>query len=371
MLQSFNSLLQVIWACTIKDIRSVWTERSTVLRTIFLPIDYLIVLSLFALSGSNAPTAVVMLDHGPYAQTFYQAMSHAHSFRLMTMTASEAREQLLGGNLVAVVTIPVNFDFAVAHRQAIQIPVDINNLEEDLTDDAHRAMGLTVTSFYAHSFPNLVNIVTKEQDAYRQDTDYIPFLAISIMVIGLMVTGILQAGTASAREWEKGTIKELLLAPTQMWAILVGKMLAIFFIGLPSIVVVLAIVVFVVRDFPTNLPMVVGVSMLTLLVFVAAGVALGMSLKERTTVTTINRALAVPLFVLSGVFAPVSFSTPAVNVLARLFPVHYAIVLEQYAFKSFVTNTLSLFVNILILAGYGLVFIALATIAMRFSKVPH
>jgi len=336
-----------------------------------LPLDYLIVLSLFALSSSNAPTAVVMLDHGPYAQAFYQAMSHAHSFRLMTMTASEAHAQLVGGHLVAVVTIPADFDTAVAHAHAIQIPVDINNLEEDLTDDAHRAMGLTVTSFYAHSFPNLVSIITQEQDAYREDTDYIPFLAISIIVVGLMVTGILQAGTAAAREWEKGTIKELLLAPTHMWAILVGKMLAIFFIGLPSIVVVLTIVVFVVGDFPTNLALVVGVSMLTLLVFVAAGVALGMALKERTTVTTINRALAVPLFVLSGVFAPISFSTPAVNVLARLSPVHYAIVIEQYAFKSFVTNTLGPLVNLLVLAGYGLVFIALATIAMRFSKVAH
>lgn len=366
-----TSNLRVIWACTLKDIKSVWTERSTVLRTIFLPLDYLIVLSLFALSSSNAPTAVVMLDHGPYAQAFYQAMSHAHSFRLMTMSASQAHEHLLGGTIVAVVTIPANFDAAVTQRQALQIPVAINNLEEDLTDDVHRGMGLTITLFYAHSFPHVVTIVTEEHNAYSRDTEYIPFIALSIMVIGLMVTGILQAGTASAREWEKGTIKELLLAPTHMWAILVGKMLAIFVIGLPSIIVVLAIVVFVVGDVPTNLPMVVGVSMLTLLVFVAAGVALGMSLKERTTVTTINRALAVPLFILSGVFAPVSFSTPAVNVLARVFPVHYAVVLEQYAFKTFSTNTLAMWLNVLLLAGFGLVFLVLATSAMRWSKVPH
>ena len=110
---------------------------------------------------------------------------------------------------------------------------------------------------------------------------------------------------------------------------------------------------------------------LTLLVFVAAGVALGMGLKERAALTTITRAAAVPLFFLSGVFGPISFSTPAVQTLALLFPVHYAIVLEQYAFKSFVTNTIGLLPNTLLLVGYVLVFVALAAIAMRFSKVAH
>ncbi len=48
---------------------------------LFLPMNMLILLSLFVLAGSNAPTAVVMEDRGPYAQAFYQAMSQAHSFR--------------------------------------------------------------------------------------------------------------------------------------------------------------------------------------------------------------------------------------------------------------------------------------------------
>jgi ABC-2 type transport system permease protein len=371
MIQNLEATLQVIWACTIKDIKSALTERTTLVQTITLPVNYLIMLSLFVLSGSNAPTAVVMLDQGPSAQAFYQAMSQAHTFHLIPLTAAQAHDQLLAGKLVAVVTIPANFDEAIALRQPIQVPVDINNLDEDLTDDVHRGVRLSLTTFYAQSFPKLVSIVTQEQDAYRHDTDYIPFLAMSIMVISLMVTGLLQAGMSSAREWEKGTIKELLLAPAQVWMMLAGKMLSVFVIGLPSVIVVLAILVFIVGDWPANFPLVIGVSLLTLFVFVAAGVALGMALKERMTLTIITRSLAVPLFFLSGVFGPVSFSTPAVQTLARLFPVHYAIVLEQYAFKNFVTNTMGLVPNTLILAGYVFVFAILATIAMRCGKVTH
>src|ERR1051326_2380643 len=145
MIRDLGSTLRVIWACTVKDIKSSLTEWSTLLQTITLPVNYLIMLSLFVLSGSNAPTAVVMLDHGPSAQAFYQAMSRAHSFRLTNMTASQAHAQLLEGKLIAVVTIPPNFDAAISHKRPIQIPVDVNNLNEDLTDDVHRAIRLSIT----------------------------------------------------------------------------------------------------------------------------------------------------------------------------------------------------------------------------------
>jgi hypothetical protein len=58
-------------------------------------------------------------------------------------------------------------------------------------------------------------------------------------------------------------------------------------------------------------------------------------------------------------------------VLARAFPVHYAITLEQYAFKGFVTNTLPMGANALLLACYAAVFLALAVLAYRLSRVAH
>lgn len=47
------------------------------------PLNFLILLSLFVLGGSQAPTAVILEDHGPLAQQLFDAMSHAHSFRLI------------------------------------------------------------------------------------------------------------------------------------------------------------------------------------------------------------------------------------------------------------------------------------------------
>lgn len=363
--------LFVVWSCAIKDLKSAVTEKATLLQTLTLPVNYLIMLILFVLSGSNAPTAVVMQDHGPYAQAFYAAMSQAHSFRLLPMSASQAETQMVQGSLVAVVTIPPTFDATVAAHQHMLLPVQVNNLNTDLTDDVRRAMHLSIITFYHSMFPGQVSIYMQEQDAYAQDTDYIPYLALSISVISLMVSGILQGGMSAAREWEKGTIKELLLAPTQAWAMLLGKMLGAFLFALPSVACVLAVIIFFVGDWPMNAFMVIAVSLLTLLVFVTAGTALGMMLKDRSTLTTVTRAVPVPLFFLSGVFGLVSYQTPVVQGIARALPIHYAIALEQYAFKHVVANTLPVWDNALVLGCFLVLFLFFATIAMRQSTLAH
>ena len=361
-------MLRVIWGCAWKDIRSALTERSTLIQSVTLPVNYLIMMSLFVLAGSHAPTAVVMNDHGPYARQFVAAMRQAGSFRLEVTSAATARRQLHAGNLVAVVTIPARFEQAVARHQRMAIPVEVNNLDEDLTDDAHRAMRLVVTKFYAHADPGLVSIVASEQDAYAHDTGYIPFLAMSIIVIALMVSGLLQAGNAASRDWENATIKELLLAPARTWQVLAGRMLGAFLVAVPAAIVVLGVVVFVVGDHPARLALTCVVSLLTLAVFVAAGTALGTAIKDRSTLAVLTRALPVPLFFLSGVFGPIGFQTGIVQGIATVLPIHYAIVLEQLGFKWFITSTLSPATDAAILTGYLAVFICLSGIALRLSR---
>src|SRR5215470_9920166 len=120
--------LRVIWACMNKEIKSALTQRIGTIIGVFLPVNFLILMSLFAVSGGLAPTAVVMHDTGPYAQAFYDAMAHAHSFRLQTASAQEAQDLIQAGKIVAVVTIPADFDTRVQQNQRVAVAVEINNL---------------------------------------------------------------------------------------------------------------------------------------------------------------------------------------------------------------------------------------------------
>lgn len=353
---------RVIWACAKKDIKSALTERAFTVVSIFLPLNALILMSLFAVSGGLAPTAVVMEEQGPYAQRFYASMSQAHSFILRQSTAAEAQRLIMAGRIVAVVTIPADFDERVGQNQPVRIDVQINNLNTDFTNDIRRAVPLSITSFYAKAFPNLVAVRTREQDVHAQDTDYIPYLVVSILVLALMISGMMQAGLGAAREWERETMKELLLAPVSQGAILFGKMLGALLLSLVSTALALAAMVLVIHIQPAHWDEVIGFTLLTLVLFAALGTALGTLLRQRQPVTALAAGLSFALFLPSGVFGPLALNTEATQVLAKALPVYYAIVLQQHAFHDFTLNTYGIGVNALILAAFAVGLLTAATI---------
>jgi len=370
----FNEIgyqLRVVWACSKKDFQAALTDRLFTVLSLFVPVNLLILMSLFVLAGSNAPTAVVMEDQGPYAQAFYQAMSQAHSFRLQITSAAEAEHLITAGQIVAVVTIPADFDAKVQQNQPVQVGVKINNLNTDFTNDIRRAIPLSITSFYAKAFPNLVSVSVQENDLYAHDTDYIPYLGVSILVIALMMGGLLQSGTAAAKEWENQTIKELLVSPASRWAITVGKMLGSFILSLGSTVIVLLVLTVFVGVYPQNLGEVFGFTLLSLIIFNTVGTLLGTVIKTRQPVIALSMGISLPLFFLSGAFGPISFSTPVLQVIAKIFPVYYQIVVLQHAFHGFALNTYGVWGNTMILVGYALVLIILMAVALQRATVSH
>jgi ABC-type multidrug transport system permease subunit len=371
MFQELGYAGRVIWACMKKDIKTALSERIFTILGVFIPVNFLILMSLFVLAGSSAPTAVVLQDSGPYAQKFYDAMSHAHSFRLQQATAKDAHAMLQAGQIVAVVTVPADFDTKIQQDEPVQVNVDINNLNTDFTNDIRRAVPLSITSFYAKSFPNIVTITTREHDFYSQDTDYIPYISVSILVLGLAVGGLLQAGIATAREWDRETIKEVLLSPASRLAVITGKMLAAILMSLISTIVVLIVLIFVIGVYPAHWGEVVGFTLLSLVLFTACGMLFGTLLKQTLPVTALTLGISVPLFFLSGAFGPLSLNTQVIQVIAQIFPLYYAIVLQQHAFHNFILNSYGLNVNILILCGYIVGLLALALIVLRRSTVAH
>ncbi len=361
---------RVVWAVARKDIRIGLTERIGTVMGLFLPVNFLILLSLFAISGGLAPTAVVMNDAGPLAQAFYDSMAHAHSFRLQTATAQQAQALIQAGKIVAVVTIPPDFDARLQAGQPVQLDVQINNLNTDFTNDIRRAVPLSITSFYASAYPRAVNVTAVEHDLWLQDTDYIPYLTVSILVVALMVGGLLQAGSATAREWENVTIKELLLSPASRWAIGAGQMLGAFLLALASAAVLMLVLIVFVGVWPLHWGELVVFTFLTIAIFVAWGTLLGTLIKRRQAFLPLALATSLPLFFLSGAFGPVSFlHIPLLELVAEIFPVYYAIVLQQHAFHGFDLNTLGVGLNALVLVVYAAGLMGLSALVLRRSTV--
>ncbi len=366
--------LRVVLACARKDIQSTLTERAFLIIATLLPLNFLLLFLLFVLTGGQAPTAVVLDDNGPLAQQFVTAMKNAHSFTLNPpepTTLEHAQEMIQAGQIVAIVRIPATFDADLQAGRHIDLPVTINNLNVDFTNDIRRAVPLTISSFYAQAFPTRVTVQANEVDVHAQDTDYVPYLAVSIVVISLMVGGLLLGGSSAAREYEKETIKELLLSPASRWAISAGKLLATLILTLGSALIVLAVIIVGLGIHPIN-PVEVGIFTLVLLIlFGSLGTLVGTLTKSRSVVVPLSLGLALPLFFLSGPFGPISFGSPLVALIARILPLSYTIALFQHAFHGFDTLNTPIGVNALVVLVFTVVAVILTTLAVRRRSIAH
>jgi ABC-2 type transport system permease protein len=138
-----------------------------------------------------------------------------------------------------------------------------------------------------------------------------------------------------------------------------------------SIVVVFLVMTLIVGLSPLSWGETLGYTLLCMVLFLSAGVLLGTLLKHRLPVMVLSIGISIPLFFVSGAFGPISFSTLAIQILARIFPLYYVIVLQQHAFHGFVLNTYGLSGNILILCGYTLGLMILAALLLRRSTTAH
>jgi ABC-2 type transport system permease protein len=363
-----NHTLRVILSMAQKDIQSSLTERAFMLTTIIIPINFLLLFLLFALTGGEAPTAVVLEDHGPYAMQFLSAMEHSHSFIIQQTTSSEAQNLMRQGRIVSIITIPANFDSSLQRGFEVQLPVIVNNLDVDFTNDIRRAIPLAITSFYANAFPNQVVIRAHEIDTYSHDTGYIQYLVVSLMVVSIMLGGLLQAGANAAREYENGTIKELILSPARLWAIQLGKILGALVLNSLSVLVVIIVIVLLIGVWPVHWDELLGFTLLLMIIFVALGTLVGTLVRRRQSVIPLSIGMTIPIFFLSGAFGPAIWGDPSIAFVTQFQPVYYGIAIFQHAFHDFTTTKTGPLYDKIILIGFAVAAVLGSVIALRSTK---
>ncbi|GAC1683069.1 MAG: hypothetical protein PVS2B1_01830 [Candidatus Dormibacteraceae bacterium] len=356
--------LRTVRAVAAQDLHLALMDRLPTVLGMVIPINFLLLFILFVVGGGQAPTALVLKDSGPLAGQFVAALGRTHSFSLRQASATEADLLLHEGRVVAVVTVPASFDSDLQARRRVELPVQVNNLQVDYTNDIRRAVPLAITEFYADAFPDQVVVRAQEIDVHAQDTGYVPYLAVSIIVVGFLITGMLQGSMVAAREFEAGTLKELMLSPAPRWALGAGKLLAAMTINLASSLVVLAIVVFVLRVPPLH-PLEVAVFGLLLLVTCSSfGVLVGMLLKRRQAAIPLAIAISLPAFFLSGPFGPPGWIGASNAFLAMLSPLTYAIALFQHAFHGYQTYPAGTAVEVAVMVGFAIAALAIVSRAL-------
>lgn len=323
------------WAVMRNDLARFRAQPMATALNLVVPINFLILFILFALGGGRAPVTVLQADRGAYGPAMVAALEGARTFVVQpVMTPSAGAAAIARADSVAAISIPSDFSTRLATGSRVKLPVTINNLNADFADDIRRGLPLAVLHFYRQQFPGKLPVRWHEIDAYPRNTGFLDYLAVSVETVALLIGGLLVGGRGIAGEWERGTVKELLLSPAPAWSIVLGKLAAGFAASLGSALLVLAAVLALgIR--PLAWGPVFLVLGLTLLAFVSMGVAAGSLLRSPRALIPIAMGVGLPLFFVSGPFGPISWDTPAAEAVARVFPVAYANAILQQAFHGY------------------------------------
>ena len=330
-------------------------------------VTLIFLVSLFGITGSQAPTAVIDHDGGPFAQQFIRNLQTAHhSFALrLDLNRIEAVDALEHGQLVAIITIPQGFSYGIAHRGAQVIKVDIDNIDTDMTEDIQRALPSAIAAFGRDVRSPEIRAQVREHDLIDHDTGFIPYLVVSALVLAALVIAGLLAAMVVAREFESGTAALLWLSPAPFLLPLLGRVLATMFVSTLAIGIAVVVVVCGYHVMPLYPLRLAGVLLVCIGIFSCLGVALGAIIRRTLPVTALIFGLALPLYLISGSYEPERFDGPLVWGIAHLSPMYYAVGIAEQAVHGYLVTPESVAQNYLYLLGWALLALLFARHATR------
>jgi uncharacterized protein YjbI with pentapeptide repeats len=345
-------------------------SRLFVALTIAQAVTFLFLVSLFGLTGSFAPTAIISEDQGPYAQVLITKLAEAHhSFALRQMDPVSAQAALRKGDLVAIITIPKNFSYALAHSENTAVNVAVDNVNTDMTDDIQRALPSAIVALGRQFHLPTIHVQVAEHDLLAHDTGFIPYLVVSGLALDAFVIASILSAMAVAREFEAGAVKLLAIAPLHPLISIAGRVIATDLVTSVAMAFPVLLAVFAYRIVPIHPLEMVGVILLCTAIFSCIGVALGALLKRTLPVASFVFGLSLPLYIGSNALEPQRFDGYLIWLIAHLSPVYYAVGILEQAFHGLQVTSESVSTNFLALVGWAVLMLLLAGILLRTATV--
>jgi len=201
---------------------------------------------------------------------------------------------------------------------------------------------------------------------YNEDVQSKNFIVPGLIAVIIMIISALLTSLTIAREWEQGTMEQLLSTPVRPLELVFGKLAAYFIVGLFDMIacLVIAVTVFdvpmkgsVVLLFVTSCIFLFGA--LSWGIFISASVRNQLMAYQMGTLTSF-----MPAFMLSGLIYSIDNMPIVIQLLTRIFPARYFVTITKGIFLKGV-GVQALWVEILLLIFYAVFIFVVASRKMR------
>jgi ABC-2 type transport system permease protein len=308
--------LHRIWAVFIKELIQMRRDRMTAGMVIGIPVMQLVLFG-FAINSDpkHLPTVLVVQDNSAPARSLTAAMENTGYFDVSAVatTEAEAAAMMTRGEAAFIVTIPPGFSRALVRGERPQILVQADASDPSAAANAVAALAQLPQTALVRDLVGPLSSLRPQPPPFEiiVHRQYNPegVTAFNVVpgLIGviLTMTMVLVTGMAVVKEFERGTMENLLALPPKPFEVMAGKILP--YVGLGYVQVV---VIFVAARFLFNVPMIGSYLDLALILglFIAANLSVGFTLSTLAS----NQAQAMqmtmfyflPSILLSGFMFP-------------------------------------------------------------------
>lgn len=242
--------LQRLWAMMVKEARQLRRDRLTFGMMFGIPIVQLVLFG-FAINTDpkGLPSAVLAYDHSALSRAIISSVGNTGYFAFVhePQTEAEANALLQRGDVQFVLTIPDDLTRRVVRGEEASVLVEADATDPATIGPALAAVNAAVSQTLGREFHGVLARHRSAPQAVevRLHRRYNPEgitrfnIVPGLLGIILTMTMVMMTALAVTREYERGTMENLLAMPVRPVEVMFGKIAPYIVIGTMQVIVVL------------------------------------------------------------------------------------------------------------------------------------
>ena len=300
----------------------------------------------------DIPLVVIDCDHSPAARELVGAFERTGYFSIVSdERRTDDSDEILGtfrtNRAKAALVIPAGFARHLDRGETAQAQLIVDGTDANVAAIAmgyaaavsqSRSVKLAAATMDAQGVtaaaPMQLPIVVKSRNWFNPDLKSQWYLVPGLVAIIMAMMAAILMSLTVAREWERGTMEQLLVTPVRPVEILLGKLIPYFVIGLGQLTLVITAGVLL-FDVPVagSLPLLYLLSSLFLCGALAQGMLISVMTRQQQLAMQLSLITSMlPALLLSGFMSPIASMPKVIQLITYLIPARYFLVVARGIF---------------------------------------
>lgn len=361
-----------IKAITKKELIQIWRDPLSLAMAFLMPVILLFIFGYaITLDVNNLTTVVLDLDRSSLSRELIAEFRESGYFSIIdnVYAGKDIDKYLDSGMAKVAISIPVDFSKKIKNREEPQLQVIVDGSD---SNTATIALGYitALSEIYSQkiSGSRIIPVIDPRVRVwYNPELKSKNFIIPGLIAVIMAVIAALLTSLTIAREWERGTMEQLISTPVKVPELIIGKLAPYFLIGFIDVLVSVFVAVFL-FDVPLrgNAFLLMALSGIFLFGGLSLGILISISAKSQLVSSQISMVVTfMPAFLLSGFMYAISNMPVALQTITYIIPARYFVSILKGIFLKGSALKLLIFETSLLIV-FGLMVFTLAN--RRFKK---